>query len=140
MRFELVECYTDGRKARVTIMNKFGKVSIITAGLVLPVALLLSGVVAWQLKTTNPDAVDITAGLAYLRPILVTSFTTFGLIWLVSLVSGILGLKKDASPDYSKLGLLLLVLITITSVGAGITSKGVSDAEDAYRAQIQLQK
>ncbi len=121
-------------------MNKFGKVSIITAGLVLPIAMLVSGIVAWQLKSTNPDAVDITAGLAYLRPILVTSFTAFGLIWLVSLVSGLLGLKKDASPDYSKLGLLLLVLITITSVGAGITSKGVSDAEDAYRAQIQLQK
>ena len=121
-------------------MNKFGKVSIITAGLMLPTAMFISGVIAWHLKSTNPDGVDITAGLAYLRPILVSAYSIFGAIWLVSLVCGVLGLKRDTSPDYSKLGLILLILVTITSVGAGITSKGVSDAEDAYRAQIQLQK
>ena len=121
-------------------MNKFGKTSIITAGLMLPSSLLLSGLVAWHLKSTNPDGVDITAGLAYLRPILVTGYAIFIAIWLVSLICGILGLKKDTSPEYSRIGLILLVLITVTSLGAGIASRGVADAEDAYRAQMQLQK
>lgn len=116
-------------------MNKFGKISIITAGLVLPVALLLSGVVAWHLKSTNPSDVDITAGLAYLRPILLTLFISFGIFWAVSLVTGLLGHKKDASSEYSKIGLTLLVLVTIVSVGAGTAAKATSNAEDAYRSQ-----
>ncbi|MBP9738854.1 hypothetical protein KBD20_04145 [Candidatus Saccharibacteria bacterium] len=119
-------------------MNKYGKVSIITAGLVLPITLLLSGAVAWYYKSTNPNGVDITIGLAYLRPILVTAFTAFAIVWALSLVSGLFGLKRDASKELSKVGLILLVLVTITSLGAGVTSKKVAEAEEAYRVQ-QLQ-
>ena len=122
------------------IMNKFGKISIVTAGLVLPISLLISGLVTWHLKSTNPDNVDITAGLAYLRPILVTGYTLFISIWLVSLVSAVLGLKKDATAEYARLGLILLVLVTITSLGAGISAKGAGDAEEAYKNQTQLQE
>ncbi len=32
------------------------------------------------LKNINPDQVDITASLAYLRPLLITSFTTLGVL------------------------------------------------------------
>lgn len=115
-------------------MNKYGKVSVILAGLALPTALLLSSLIAWHLKSTNPDSVDITAGLAYLRPILLTSFSTYGVMWLVSLVSGLLGLKRDASDELSRVGLMLLILVTVVSLASGITSRKIADAEDAYRA------
>ena len=116
-------------------MNKFGKVSIITAGLVLPLTLLISAVVAWYLKFNNPDNVDITAALAYLRPTLLTAITCFTAFWLLSLISGIVGLKKDHSDEYSKIGLILLILITVVSLCAGITTKKTSDAESSYQAQ-----
>jgi len=116
-------------------MNKYGKITVITSGLILPITLILGSVVTWYLKTNNPDGVDITAGLAYLRPTLLTSFITFGVLWAVSLVGGLLGLKRDQSNELSKIGLILLVLVTVTSIGAGVATKGVSDAEDAYREQ-----
>lgn len=116
-------------------VNKFGKTSIITAGLVLPLALVLSGLVTWYLKTNNPDGVDITAGLAYLRPTLITAFVTFGLVWAISLVTGLLGLKRDASVELSRTGLTLLALVTVLSVISAISTNQVSRAEDLYREQ-----
>lgn len=115
-------------------MNKFGKVSIITAGLVLPLTLFISGLVAWYLKSNNPDNVDITAALAYLRPVLLTAIGTFSLFWLVSLLSGLIGLKNDRSNEYSKIGLILLALVTVVSLCAGISTKKASDAEAAYQS------
>lgn len=115
-------------------MNRFGKISVLLAGLALPTAILLSGLVGYYLKSNNPDGVDITAGLAYLRPILLTAFISYGFLWAVSLVSGVLGLKRDTSAELSRAGLLLLALVTIVSLAAGITNKNIADAEDAYRA------
>lgn len=116
-------------------MNKYGKVSVISAGLVLPLALLAGNIVAWNLKSSNPDGVDITAGLAYLRPILITSFVVYGLVWLTSLVAGLLALKRDKVNELGKTGLVLLVLITVLSLCSAITAGKVSDAEEAYREQ-----
>ncbi|MCB9823279.1 hypothetical protein H6800_03330 [Candidatus Nomurabacteria bacterium] len=114
-------------------MNKFGKVSIVSASLTLPLTLLTSGIVAWYLKSSNPDGVDITYALAYLRPTLLTAIACFVTLSLISLVSGILGLKKDDSKEYSKLGLLIIVLVAVFSFSAGIISKKTSDAESNYQ-------
>ncbi|MCA9308738.1 hypothetical protein KC973_00010 [Candidatus Saccharibacteria bacterium] len=122
------------------IVNKFGKISIIAAGLVLPASLVFGGLVTWYLKSNNPDGVDITAGLAYLRPILVTSFVTYGVIWIISLVAGLIGLRRDASDELSRIGLTLLVLISILSVVSAVSSSQVSRAEDTYREQLTVLK
>ena len=63
-------------------MNKFGKISIISAALALPLTLLVSGIVAWYLKSSNPDGVDITYALAYRpnRPITCASASTWSFI------------------------------------------------------------
>lgn len=114
-------------------MNKFGKISIISAALALPLTLLVSGIVAWYLKSSNPDGVDITYALAYLRPTLLTAITCFISLSLVSLLSGILGLKKDESNEFSKIGLLIIVLVAIFSFSAGIISKKTSDSESNYQ-------
>lgn len=118
-------------------VNKFGKVSIITAGLVLPLALVVSGLVTWYLKANNPDSVDITADLAYLRPTLIAAFVTFGLVWAVSLISGLFGLKRDTSDELSRTGLTLLTLVTVLSIISTVSTTQVSRAEDLYRQQQQ---
>lgn len=116
-------------------MNKFGKISVVIASLALPVTLLISGFVAWQLKEANPDSVDITASLAYLKQILGTTLVVFAVLWVMSLASALIGLKKDGSKEFSKLGILILVLVTVLSIGAGIANNKAGDAEDAYKAQ-----
>lgn len=116
-------------------MNEFGKKSLITTSLLLPITLAASSLVSWYLKTNNPDGVDITQGLAYLRPILIVSFSTFLVGWLMALIFGIIGLKKDEAPQTSKLALALLVAITILSTTAAIANSKAGHAEDAYQDQ-----
>lgn len=113
--------------------NKYGKMAIITASLILPLTLILSGLVAWQLKESNPDNVDVTAGLAYLRQILGTALVAAAILWGISLVSSLIGLKKDDDRTWAKLGMLVLVLVTITSITAGIVQNQVSDVEKVYK-------
>lgn len=114
-------------------MSKFGKISVFSAGIMLPVALFVSGLVAWSLKSGNSDNVDITQGLAYLRPILVTGFTVFGILLVVSLVSGILALKKDTDKTLGKLGLALLVTIVILSIGSAIATNKTDKVINDYK-------
>lgn len=114
-------------------MNKFGKVSIFAAGLMFPAAAFIGGLVAWNLKSTNPDNVDVTQGLAYLRPILVTGIVVFVTLLLTSLVSGAVALKKDTDRTLGKIGLMLLATMLVFSVGAAIANAKTDDAIDAYR-------
>ena len=116
-------------------MNKNGRRAIFCAALALPLSLLVSGTIAWYLKTNNPDNVDITAGLAYLRPILVSAFATFTIVMLVGLVSALRGRKHDASPELSYIALALVIALTALSLAAGVANKGASDAQDRYRDQ-----
>lgn len=116
-------------------MNKFGKTSLVLASVALPLTLLVSGIISWHLKGTNPDNVDITAGLAYLKPILTATLVTFGVTWVSSFLLGIIGLKKDTSKEFAKLGLSILLVVTALSLVAGIANKNANDAVDVYREE-----
>ena len=120
-------------------MNKFGKVSLFTAGIMYPTAAFIGGLVAWNLKSSNPDNVDITAGLAYLRPILVTGITIFVILFLTSLVCGVVSLKKDTDRSLGKLALILLASIAIISTGAAIANAKTDDAITEYKTQKEAQ-
>lgn len=120
-------------------MNKFGKLSIIASGLMLPLALIAGNLVTWYYKSGNPDNVDITAGLAYLRPILVISFTIFALTWLISLVSGLMALRRDRSSELGRIGLLLLALVSIISLFSAIAANKVTKIEENYKEQQSLE-
>lgn len=116
-------------------MNTNGRTSIILASLALPLTVLISGTIAWVLKSTNPDNVDVTAGLAYLRPILLSALITFAITMLAAFMFAIRGKRLDKSPELGTLGLLLVVVLTLLSIAAGIANKGAGDAEDAYREE-----
>lgn len=114
-------------------MNKFGKLSIISASLLLPLTFLISGFVAWQLKESNPNNVDITSSMAYLKQILGTTLVVGAVVWVFSLAMALMGIKKDASSELGKLGLLALVLVTVFSIAGGMVNNAAGDAEEAYR-------
>lgn len=116
-------------------MNRNGRNSVISASIALPLSLLVSTTITWYLKARNPDNVDITAGLAYLRPILIAGFITFILCMAAAVWFGLRGKRQDSSPELALLGLTLVVVITLLSFASGVAQKGVSDAEDTYRSQ-----
>lgn len=114
-------------------MNRFSKLSIISSSLALPLALLSGTVVAWYLKGNNPDHVDITAGLAYLRPILVTGFTFFIVLGLLSLLFALIGLKKQENRGLIRLALVLALAVIVTSSLTAALQTRISSIEDSYR-------
>lgn len=116
-------------------MNKFGKASLIISSLVLPLTTLLSSTVEWYFKSNNPNNVDITSNLAYLKQVLCTALVAYAALWIIGLITALVGLKKDQDTKFSKLALLILPLVLIISILAGAATKAVSDSEDAYRDQ-----
>lgn len=77
---------------------RYGRAATACAALALPVTVLLGGAVAWFYKARNPDDVDITAGPAYLRPILLTTFGTFLVMAILTIALAVLGLRRGATP------------------------------------------
>jgi putative copper export protein len=118
-------------------MNKFGKVSIVTSSLVLPLTTLISGLVGAYLKSNNPNNVDITSNMAYLKQILGATLIVFVTLWVLSLLLALIGLKKDTDSAFSKLSLIILPLILIVSIAAGMATNAAGDAEDTYRNTVR---
>lgn len=112
---------------------KYGRLSLGLTALTLPSALLLSSLVSWYYKANNPDDVDITQGLAYLRPILVTGLVAFLVPAIVALVSGLLGLRRDEDPTLARYALVLLAIATLLGLLAGVANGRAGSAEDDYR-------
>lgn len=65
--------------------HKLSRISIILTALALPAAMLTGALIGAILKGTNPDNVDISAGLAYLSPILIPSTAVLLTMLLASL-------------------------------------------------------
>jgi uncharacterized Tic20 family protein len=116
-------------------MNRFGKISIFAAGLMFPASAFIGGLIGWNLKSSNPNNVDITQGLAYLRPILVTGFVLFIGLLLTSFIAGIIALKKDTDRTFGKIGLVLLAIVLVFSAGAAFANAKTDDAINSYRTK-----
>lgn len=65
------------------------------AALTFAVPALVGGIVGYFLKSSNPDGVDVTAGLAYLQPILIAAGIAL-VVWLALTVWAIWLLRKVA--------------------------------------------
>ena len=81
------------------------------ATLPLPIAWIGGQLVAGILQGSNPDNVDVTQGLAYLRPILITAGVLFAIVWVVALVVA-LGRRRRGDT----LPVKLLALHTVVAV------------------------
>ncbi len=118
-------------------MNKFGKISVITSSTMLPISLLFSRIVEWQLKSANTDNVDITSGLAYLRPIIIVGFSLFAVFFITSIVSAVMGFRKDHDKTYSKLGIFISVVVLVLSIGLILVNGATDQAIKTYRTTQQ---
>lgn len=96
------------------------------AALSFPVAMIAARTVELSLKTANPDGVDVTQGLAYLRPVLVTGVVTLASLVLVTIV-WIVVLWRREGPRAALLPAIVLVL----SVLAGFVAAGLENAVTA---------
>lgn len=118
--------------------NIKGLVSITSAALLIPVTQTVAHLVGFNLKNSNPDNVDVTAGLAYLRPILLITIATTIFMVLLSAISGILAIKKDEDKRFGKLGLTLLVLcFAMLIISNGVQNLEQDVITDAYKQKLE---
>lgn len=70
--------------------------------------LTVAKLVEYALKASNPDRVDITQGLAYLRPILITVWTLLA-IGIGSATWAILDVRRKDGPTAARIPMLVLL-------------------------------
>ena len=114
-------------------MKKYGNISFALVTLAFPVSLFVGKILEWSFKARNPDGVDITAGLAYLRPLLLSSFSVFAVIAAAAVAYALLGIKRDSDSSTAKNALIILVVSVILFGGAAFADRKISQTEDRYR-------
>src|SRR5690625_2024463 len=63
----------------------------------------LTTLVEWILKAVNPDNVDVSAGLAYLQPILITGWTLIALFILLAVILNIMVARSTGTSAKARL-------------------------------------
>lgn len=118
--------------------NNYAKLSIIGSLLLTPLTFGLTYAVSTYLKSGNPDKVDITVGLAYLRPILITTLVTLLVTGVFSIVTFIMSARHKEDRDLTRFAAVMLVTsLLLFFVNAGLQSKNASIIEDAFTAKIE---
>ncbi len=74
---------------------QYAATAMSAAAILLP--LTIAKIVELVLKTTNPDNVDVTQGLAYLRPILVTAWVSWVVCLSAAVVLNVLCQRRHGS-------------------------------------------
>ncbi|MFO0971340.1 MAG: hypothetical protein U0520_03285 [Candidatus Saccharimonadales bacterium] len=112
--------------------QKFGTFALVTTALMVPLSILAGAATEFFLKRNNPNHIDITLGLAYLRPILQVGIGVAAVLFIASIVLALIGLKKDSSPQLAKVALLVLLIITLVSSGASLLKNRTDKLESTY--------
>ncbi|MBA3679232.1 hypothetical protein H0W80_03540 [Candidatus Saccharibacteria bacterium] len=107
-------------------------ITISLLALALPTTLLASSVVAVYFKSTNPNNVDITQGLAYLQQSLFAAIITFGLFAIASVVGIIMMYRRDHNFIEAKLPLVLLCTIIVLMGGVSLANAYSNKVQDQY--------
>lgn len=119
-------------------MNRNGKLSIVFASLVMPLTFLLSFAVSVHLKGTNPNQVDVTAGLAYLRPILITAIVSVIGCIVLSIIFAIRSINIDKDKSLGKFALILLAgLFILFVIDTKLINKNTDIIDDAYKTKLE---
>lgn len=105
-------------------------VSLVT--LTLPATLLASTLVTAYFKSTNPDNVDITQSLAYLKQSLLVAVITFSLFVIVGIVGIVKMYRRDKNFVKAKFPMTLLIVVFVLMSGAAITNAYTNKVQDQY--------
>lgn len=76
-------------------ITRAGRAAVVLSAACVLLPLVLAAVFGGILKAINPDGVDVTNGLAYLREILIVGWITVGVIVVAALVIDLLVLRRD---------------------------------------------
>lgn len=128
----LIPCYN------MRMKQKFGSLAILSTALLVPLAIFAGSSVEYILKRTNPDHVDITLGLAYLRPMLASGIGVAVALTICSITLALMGLKKDENRRLAKFSLILLSVILLSAVASGVLKHQSDTLENAQtKSQVQ---
>ena len=108
-------------------------ISVALSALLLPLSILAGVLTAAYYKSSNPDNVDITNGLAYLRQTMFAAIAVGVIIGIIIIVMIIKMYRRDGNFVEAKLSLVLLVAIAVIVGSIAIASNYTSSVEDQYR-------
>ena len=108
-------------------------ISVALSALLLPLSILAGVLTAAYYKSSNPDNVDITNGLAYLRQTMFAAIAVGVIIGIIIIVMIIKMYRRDGNFIDAKLPLVLLVAIAVIVGSIAIVSNYTSSVEDQYR-------
>lgn len=105
-------------------------VAIVLAGVVLTAPFALGRLLELVLKGVNPDGVDVTADLAYLRPLLTMGFVLVVVAFVAAVGAAVVATRRDgrraARPAWILLAAqaVLVVVILLATVGVDAVTAG----------------
>lgn len=100
--------------------------------LILPITLLVGAIASACYKSTNPDNVDITQGLAYLGQTMTISIITFVILVILVVIGVAKMYRADGNMSNAKLPLTLLVAMVVLLGGYALVSSYTSNVQDQY--------
>lgn len=100
--------------------------------LILPITLLVGAIASAYYKSTNPDNVDVTQGLAYLGQTMTISFVTFAVLIILAIIGIVKMYRADGSMCNAKLPLALLVTIVVLLGSYALVGSYTSKVQDQY--------
>lgn len=106
--------------------------TISLVALILPITLLASGITTAYFKSTNPNDIDITQNLAYLRQSLFVAVVTFALIAGASIFGIVKMYRRDRSFVEAKLPMVLLFVVFVLMGGAAIANAYTNKVQNQY--------
>ena len=107
-------------------------ITITLTCLLLPLT-MLAGVLAGAVyKSTNPDGIDITTSLAYLRQTMTVAILVFAVITAVIVSLLIAMYRQDRNFNQAKLPLVLLAGIIASIIALLLTNAYTNSVQDQY--------
>lgn len=86
-------------------------ITMSVAAILLP--LTIATLVEFAVKSTNPDGLDVSQGLAYLRPVLITAWTALAVCVGAAVVLKVLAARRNGSARRAWLVLAVQVVLGV---------------------------
>ncbi len=102
------------------------------SALIVPITLLVSTVTGAYYKSSNPQNIDITQGLAYLQQTMTAAVITFSLIALFIVIGIVKMYRRDRNFSDAKLPLVLFSATIVLLIATGITNAYTNSVQDQY--------
>ncbi|MEO8863353.1 MAG: hypothetical protein ABI354_03460 [Candidatus Saccharimonadales bacterium] len=100
--------------------------------LIVPVTMLVGVLTAAYFKTTNPNNVDVSQGLAYLQQTIIAGIAAFILLVLIILLGIVKMYKQDQGFRNAKLPLILLTVVSMLMIAVISTNAYTGKVQDKY--------